>query len=107
MWKGSHHKIIGIKAPRTFALGSFDFGSSDGGLNSSHDTGCDAVLKVKHVLNGAIVVIGPQMGTSCSINKLCRDADSSTRTADAAFNDISDAQSAADLLNLNRSLLVG
>jgi hypothetical protein len=103
--KRAHDEIVGVEAFRPFAQSPFDFGRSDGRLNRSHDAGGDLVLEIEQLLGNAIVVLGPEMVPIGRIDQLGRDAKAVACPPYAPFEEVPDAEFAADLLNADGSPL--
>jgi hypothetical protein len=67
----------------------------------------DLILERENVGEIAIVVLGPDVISGASINKLRRDAHPITGLAHAAFEHIAHAEFPSDLLHIDRAALVG
>jgi catechol 2,3-dioxygenase-like lactoylglutathione lyase family enzyme len=64
-------------------------------------------LKVEHVFEDTIEMVGPQMAARRGVDELAGDSNTVGRLADAAFEYVADTELAADLLDVDRLALVG
>jgi len=105
--KRAQIEIIGAEVGRRPRGGSVNFGRLQCRLDDAGDTDGDFVLKFEHVFERAIEAVGPEMRSSLGVNQLRGDAHPVPALADRAFEDIADAEFAADLLHVDRLALVG
>jgi hypothetical protein len=59
-------------------------------LDHAHDARGETVLHVEHILELAVVLLGPQMKTGHCVNELRGDSQPSVHMTYAAFDDIPD-----------------
>ena len=102
----AQHQIVGVEAFGTLALGPFDFGLAQARFDRSDRTGGDFVLQGKNVVHRPIVTLGPEMGAIIRFDQLRRDPHPARGFAHAAFEHVTHAEFAADLLDVDRLALV-
>ena len=67
----------------------------------------DLILQLEHVLEVAVVPVGPEMGIGRGIDELPGDAQPTAGAAHAPFEDVADSELPPDLADVHRPVLVG
>src|SRR3954453_5114133 len=73
------------------------FGADQGDIERNGYLAGHLVLQPEEVVRGMVEAVGPNMNAGFGIDQLGVDADAVTRTADTAFEDVSDVQLPAEL----------
>ena len=76
------------------------------GCEYRHDRARDLILHREHVLDLAIIALGPAMPAGGAVDELSCDADAIAGALNAALQDIAHAELLADLTEVNRPALV-
>src|SRR6266536_1192603 len=99
--------VVSVEAPGGLALGALDLRLFEPGRDRADDALGHLVLELENVLERAVETVGPQMRPVCRIDELRRDAHPVGRLAHAAFEHVTDAELATDLLYVYGMTLVG
>jgi hypothetical protein len=102
-----HHQVPGIQTVRGLALRAEIFRRIKLRLDGSDDGFGDFVLHGEHVRQFAIVLFRPEMTAGRDVIELSCDTYTVAASANAALQDITDAEFGPDLLHVDRLSLVG
>jgi len=86
--------VIGIQLFGRLSLGAFDLGLVELGCNCGNHAHGNHVLKIEHIFKRSVELVSPQMRAARGIDQLPGYPDPSSRLADAAFEHITNAESA-------------
>src|SRR5262249_50972443 len=103
---GAQKVVVGLEVS-SLALGALYFRCKQRGCNAANDTTCHLILQLENVLEIAVEPVDPDMDTIGSVDQLARDANPITGLADAALQNISHAELATDLPNVDGTAFVG
>ena len=101
------HQIIGVEAVSALALDPLDLGASQAGLDGADHADRDLILHGEDVIERTVIALGPQMRAALGLDQLGGDADAIACLAHAAFQHVTDAEIAPDLLHVDRPAPVG
>src|SRR5262249_7447979 len=99
--------VVGVQALRRLSPNALDLRPLEPWLDGPNDACRHPILQLKHVFEGAVETIGPNMTARRRIDELPGDAHAGSRLAHAAFEHIAHAQLASNLLHIDRLALVG
>src|SRR4029434_8562661 len=99
--------IIRLQALGWFAQSPRHFSSFKLRRQCAYHARRHLILQIEDVFERAVVAVGPDVIACCGVNELSSDADAIAGLADASLQHISDAELAADLLQIDRLALVG
>src|SRR5262249_15026640 len=109
-WKENRKRakieIIGGEVDRGPCSGATHLGRLQGWLDHPREPERHPVLQLENIFKRAIEAIGPQMRPGCRLDQLPGDADAAAGLAHRAFQHVSDAELASDLLHIDRLTLV-
>ncbi len=83
------------------------FGSLQGGFDDARDARRDPVLQIENIVERTLETIGPQLRAGDGIDQVTADPEPIAAFAHRAFEQISHAELAADLLHIHGLALVG
>src|SRR5215471_4626533 len=99
--KSPQQKIVSIEIVRPLAFNSCNFSIAQTWLYCSYDAQRDFVLKCENISKPAIVTFSPQVDSSFRLDQLNADSNALIGLANASFQDIADAQFAANTFHVN------
>src|SRR5262249_46918018 len=102
----TQQQIVGVKIFRPLTFDALDFCGTQARLHGTNDCERHLVLEGEDIVKRAIVSFGPEMGTGFRLDELTGDAHSVGTFTNAAFQHVTDAEFAADLLYIDHSTLV-
>jgi len=102
-----HGEIISSEILGAFAPHTLNLRQPDRRLKCARNLFGDSILEVEYVVQGAIILICPEMRALGSLDQLDRDAYARPAALDAPFQHVSDAEFTTDVTNIRRSALVG
>src|SRR6516164_3101164 len=100
-------QIIGVEPVRPFALDTLDLRESQARLDRADNGQRELVLKRENIVELTVVTLGPNVRSDCGVDELPGYAHAIASLAHAAFEHITHAQLAADLLHVDCLALVG
>ena len=103
----AHGIIVGAQILRTLAPRTLNFGNANGRLQRARYLLGYAILKIKNVIDCAVMTPGPDMGAALGFDKLHDNPDAVAGLLHAAFEHIGDAQFIADVAHIHCPTLVG
>src|SRR5205814_8033712 len=95
-------EFSGVLAVRTL-----DLGRQDARCDGAYNAVGDLILNRENVFYCTVVSLGPQMTSCARLNQLSGDAEAIAGFSDAAFEDVTHAELAADLFDIDGVALVG
>jgi len=107
VWERAQVEIIGGEIVRPAIGQSADLGGLQRRLDDTSDADRDIVLKFQDVLHIAVEAVGPEMRPVGGVDQLRGDAHATACLAHGAFEHITHAEFAPDLLHIDGAAFVG
>ena len=101
------HQVVSIEAVGPLSFGTLDLSLAHARLDRSHNAQGDLVLDSENIIERPIVTLGPKVRAALRLNKLTRETYPVCGFAHAAFQHITHAEFAADLLHVDGSAFIG